>query len=371
MKITMKDILTALLGAYRAEMIQLIRSPLLVTLAIVQAITFLLLVSLFGLTGSMAPTALINNDNGVYSNIFVKDLENAHHSFRLEPMSYTQAQKLLGQGKLVAIITIPQGFSQSISYEETMPITVDVDNVDADMTDDIQRAIPSAIVSFGNQMKLPGIRIHIKENDLLKQDTGFIPYLIVSALALDAFVVAGILSAIAVAREFESGTFKQLSLTPIHPIIPFIGRVLAADTISFSGMVISAGIVIFGYKVIPLHPFEMLGALIICVVIFGCVGALVGIALKKTLPVASLIFGLALPLYIDSGSLEPERFDGNLIWGFAHLSPIYYAVGILEYAFHGFHVTPEPVIVDFLLLVGWAVAMIFIAETLVKRQINR
>lgn len=367
----MKHVLTALLGSYRAEMAQMARSPLLVTLAIVQAITFLLLVSLFGLTGSMAPTALINNDNGVYSKIFIRNLENAHHSFRLETMSYQQAQKMLSQGRLVAIITIPQGFTQAITFGETMQITVDVDNIDADMTDDIQRALPSAIVAFGNQQKLPGIRVQVHEKDLLSQDTGFISYLIVSALALDAFVVAGILSAIAVAREFESDTFKLISLAPVHPIIPFIGRILAADTIAFLGMLISTGIVIFGYDIIPIHPVEMVIALATCVVIFGCVGALVGVTLKKTLPVASLIFGLALPLYIDSGSLEPERFDGNIIWGSAHLSPIYYAVGVLENAFHGFRVTPEPIFADFLLLIVWAIVMIFVTGSLIKRQIMR
>lgn len=115
----------------------------------------------------------------------------------------------------------------------------------------------------------------------------------------------------------------------------------------------------------------MLGAIFICVIIFGCVGALVGVLLKKTLPVASLIFGLALPLYIDSGSLEPERFDGNIIWGFAHLSPIYYAIGVLEDAFHGFRVTPEPISVDFLLLVLWALLIMYITEKLIRRQTVR
>lgn len=367
----MKHLLTPLSGAYRAELIQLIRSPLLVILVLIQAVTFLLLVSLFGLTGSKAPTALINNDNGVYSKIFIKNLEQAHHSFNLEPMSYQEAQKLLNQGRLVAIITIPQGFTKAISVGETLPVTVDVDNVDADMTDDIQRALPSAIVSFGNGLHFPGISVKVKEHDVLTQDTGFIPYLIVSALALDAFVIAGILSAIAVAREFESGTFKLLSLAPVQPLVPFMGRMLAADTIAFAGMLLSVGIVIFGYKVTPIHPLEMLGAIWLCVIIFGCVGALVGAILKKTLPVASLIFGLALPLYIDSGSLEPERFDGNIIWGFAHLSPIYYAVGVLENAFHGFHVTPEPIIVDVLLLIVWTVIMLVITGSLMKRQIAK
>src|ERR1700733_6347335 len=102
----MKRILTALFGTYRAEMTQMARSPLLVGLAIVQAVTFLLLVSLFGLTGSMAPTALINNDNGPYAKLFIQNLESAHHSFNLKPMSMQHAQQLLSQGKLVAIISI-------------------------------------------------------------------------------------------------------------------------------------------------------------------------------------------------------------------------------------------------------------------------
>lgn len=366
----MKKIVTALFGAYRAEMIQMTSSSLLIILTVVQAVTFLLLVSLFGLTGSRAPTALINNDNGVYSKIFITNLESTYHSFNLMTMSYNQAQRLLNHGKLVAIITIPQGFSDAIYQEHPTQITVNVDNVDADLTDDIQRALPSAIVGFGKRLHFPGISVHVNEQDVLTNDTGFIPYLIVSGLALDAFVIAGILSAVAVAREYESGTFKLLTLSPIHPLIPLIGRVLAADTIALIGILISVLIIVMGYKVIPIHPFEMIGALVVCVIIFGCIGALVGVALKKTLPISSLIFGLALPLYIDSGALEPERFDGNIIWTFAHLSPIYYAVGILENAFHGFRVTPEPISVDFLLLIVWAIFMIIITGSLIRRQIS-
>lgn len=366
----MKNILKALSGTYHAEMIQMIRSPLLIGLAVMQAITFLFLVSLFGLTGSMAPTALINNDNGVYSKLFIKNLQEDHHSFKLEPMSSSLAQKLISQGRIVAIITIPKGFSEEIRNAETTPITLQLDNVNSDMTEDIQRALPTAVVDFGNTLNFPGIRVHTSENDLISYDTGYVPYLVVSALALDAFIIAGILSAVAVAREYENGTFKLLALSPIHPLVPLTGRILAADTIALAGMLISAGIVIFGYKIIPFHPIEMLGALFICVIIFGCVGTVVGLALKKTLPIASLIFGLALPLYLDSGSLEPERFRGNTMWTFAHLSPVYYAIGILEHAFHGFQVTPEPVFIDFVLLVSWAVFMILIAGFLAKRHVS-
>lgn len=361
-------ILSSLLGAMRAEILHMKRSPLLIFLTIIQAITFLVLVSLFGLTGNKAPTALINEDTGIYSKKFIETMKQAHHSFALQSMTRQQALQSLQHGNIVAIITIPPGFSNAIHYGETVPIRVEIDNVDTDLTDDIQRALPSAITLFGKQLNLPDIRVRVAEHDLLTHDTGFIPYLVVSALVLDGFIVAGILSAIAVAQEFETGTITLLALAPINPIIPLLGRMLVADAVAFLSMLLSVGVVIFGYGVIPQHPMEMLLTLIACVVIFGLMGVVIGVSLKRTLPVASLIFGLALPLYIDSGSLEPERFDGNIIWALAHLSPVYYAVGLLEHAFHGFQVTPEPIGVDFFMLIVWGIGMILYTKYIVRRQ---
>ena len=42
----------------------------------------------------------------------------------------------------------------------------------------------------------------------------------------------------------------------------------------------------------------------------------------------------------------------------AHVSPVYYAVGVLEWAFHGLRVTPEPVYVDLLVLLAIALAAV-------------
>jgi hypothetical protein len=71
-----------------------------------------------------------------------------------------------------------------------------------------------------------------------------------------------------------------------------------------------------------------------------------------------------MPLYVDSGALEPTRFDGETIWRIAHLSPIYYAVGVLEWAYHGIRVTPEPVYLDLLALL--AIAVVSVTLTMAK-----
>jgi hypothetical protein len=88
-------------------------------------------------------------------------------------------------------------------------------------------------------------------------------------------------------------------------------------------------VIVFVYGVVPIAPLTTVLALGACIAIFTCLGAWLGALLKRTLAAVPLMFGLAMPFYVDSGALEPTRFDGELIWKIAHVSPIYYAVGVL------------------------------------------
>jgi ABC-2 type transport system permease protein len=358
----------AILGGFMAEMIYLSRAHLFLLLTVIQALTFLFLVSLFGLTGSRAPTALVSHDQGAYARMFIARLAAAHHSFALRPMSQSAATTALKQGDLAAIITLPSDFSQTIAAGGTPTVRVVVDNVNTDMTDDIQRALPSAVVAFGEQASFPGIRLHVAETDLLRHDTGFIPYLVVSGLVLDAFVIAGILSGVAVAREFESGMIRLLAVAPVPALYPVAGRALAAMSVSALALTLPTAVVVFGYHLSPHHPGEVADGLLLSLVTFSCLGAALGAILKRTMPTVTLIFGLSLPLYIGSGSLEPQRFDGNLSWELAHFSPAYSAIGILEHAFHGLQATPESLTANFGTLAAWAVAMLALAGMTLRKQ---
>ncbi len=359
---------TSIAGGFRAELIQLSRSRLFLFLVTLQAIAFLLLVSLFGLTGSRAPIAVVSNDAGNYAKEFISTLASTHHSFRIEPMSSEAAACSIKSGNIVAVITIPSDFSQSVLYFKPATIRVDVDNIDTDMTEDVQRALPSAIVSFGRKIGTPDIRLRVNETDLIGHDTDFIPYLVVSGLVLDAFVIAAILSAMTVAREFERRTVMLLITSPVHPMMPLIGRIAATNLVASAAMVVPALVVVYGYHIHPLHPIASVFSLFVCTCIFSCIGVALGAWIKRTVPVAALVMGLSLPIYVCSGSLEPARFDGYKIWFSAHLTPVYYAVGIVQDSFHGLHVTPESVATDAFALVGWAAASLAVAAIVVRRQ---
>jgi ABC-type multidrug transport system permease subunit len=277
-------------------------------------------------------------------------------------MSLEDAEAALLSGKLVGIITIPANFSADVERGLTVPIDVRIDNVNVDLTHDVQRALPAAIVAFGRKHKFPGVRVQMVEHDVMPKDTGYIPYLVVSALALDAMVIAGILGAMATAREWERKTVKLLRLAPASAGVILAGKLAVAATVASVALGLALLVIVFVYGVVPIAPLTTVLALGACIAIFTCLGAWLGAILKRTLAAVPLMFGLAMPFYVDSGALEPTRFDGEAIWILAHLSPVYYAVGVLEWAFHGLRVTPEPIYVDMLVLL--ALALVAVALTL-------
>lgn len=349
------------------ELAQLRRNRAFVALTVLAAVSFLVMVSLFGLTGAYAPVALIDRDGGPQVKRLVDALNGAHHSFALKYMAADEAIERLNSGRIVGILTIPQGFSRDVDNGVTVALDLRVDNVNVDMTSDVQRALPAAIVAFGRGQNLPGIRVRMQEFDVISHDTGYIPYLVVSALALDAMVIAGILGAMATAREWEYGTVKLLRLSPASPAMTLAGKLFVAASVAAGSLAVTLAVIVFVYGVAPVAAWATAFTLLACVAIFTCMGAWLGAVLKRTLAAVPLLFGLAMPFYVDSGALEPTRFDGETIWRIAHLSPVYYAVGVLEWAFHGLHVTPEPVYLDLLVLAGIAL----IAATLTLGQLSK
>ena len=368
----LSDALRVVGAACRIELLQLKRSPLLVSLTIIQAVTFLFLVSLFGMTGAMAPTAVIDRDMGGRAQAFIQNLNQAHHSFSvIRSMTDEQAMDALKHGNLVAKITIPKNFTRSILRRQNSSIDVVVDNIDTDMTEDIQRALPSAITAFAKEQNLGYINVEVEETDLIDHDTDFVTYLIASSLVLAAFIIACNLSATSVAREYESKTAVQLCLSPSHPLLAILGRLLGDCLFSLAAMTLPVAVAVINFGIRPVNWLEMIACLLLCVFTFSCFGAALGAFLKRTLPVASVVFGLALPLFMVSGAYEPERFDGNLIWGIAHCSPIYFGVGIIEHAVHGLHVTPESVGMNFLILGVWCLGFLGMVFLSARRGITQ
>jgi hypothetical protein len=338
-----------------------------VVLTVIAGLTFLVTMSLFGLTGSELPLAVVDDDQGAYAARLVAALRGVRHAFLVLPMDAAGAEDALRTGQVLGAVTIPSHFTEAVGRGDTVAVSVRVDNLNTDLTSDLERAIPNAILSFGQGLGFAGLRVRLAEKDLVARETGFLAYVSVSALGLDALILAGVLGALAMAREWEGRTVKLLRLAPDGLGGIVAGKVFAASIVAALAMTATSLLVTLGYGVVPLHPALACLAILLSVLSFASLGVSVGAILRRTQAIVPLIFGSAIPLYIDCGALEPTRFDGEWIWRVSHLSPLYYATGLLEWTFHGLRVTPEPVWADAAVLVALAALSGLLARVALAR----
>jgi ABC-2 type transport system permease protein len=358
-------------AAAALDLQRLRRDWVFVVLTVLAAVSLLVLVSLFSLTGSNAPLAVVDEDGTEVSRQFVHAVGGVPHAFVVRPMDARAARDALRSGRLVGIMTIPAGFAAQVQRGETVAVDVDVDNVNEDLIFDLERALPSAILDFGHAAGFPGLRAKLVEHDLLPKDVPFLQYLAASTLGLIAFVIAAALAGLAIAREWEEKTLKLLLLSPARGGAVLLGKLLATGAVSAVAVLAAAAAVVIGYGVVPVSPLGVVGVLLVCVVLFTSIGAWIGALCRRTLPVVPLVFGLAMPLFIDSGALEPTRFDGDTIWWISHLSPLYYGSGALAWAFFGIRITPEPVSFDVAVLVALALVSVLAAARMMARATSR
>jgi ABC-2 type transport system permease protein len=98
-------------------------------------VNILILLSLFVISGGLAPTAVVMNDTGPYARQFYNAMNSAH-SFSLQTASASNAASLIQRGKIVAVVTIPADFDARIQQNQPVQVRVDINNVNVPSVSD-------------------------------------------------------------------------------------------------------------------------------------------------------------------------------------------------------------------------------------------
>jgi ABC-2 type transport system permease protein len=330
-------------------------------------VNILILLSLFVISGGLAPTAVVMNDTGPYARQFYNAMNNAR-SFSLQTATASNAASLIQRGKIVAVITIPADFDVRIQQNQPVQVRVDINNLNTDFTNDIRRAIPLSITTFYAKAFPSLVTITPNETDQYPQDTGYIPYLTVSILVV-GLVLAGILQAgTASAREWENETMKELLLSPASRLAMIVGKMLASFVMSIAAVIVVVLVLIFIIGVQPVYWGEVIGFTCLCLVIFIAWGTFLGTVIKQRQPVIVLAFGTSIPLFFLSGAFGPISFTTPAIQFIAQIFPIYYAIVLQQHAFHGFDLNTYGLGLNASIIVVYAVALITLAAFALRRN---
>ena len=330
-------------------------------------LNFLILLSLFVLAGSQAPTAVVMHDTGPYAQQFYTAMS-AAHSFRLRTASASDAQNLISTGRIVAVVTIPADFDARIQQNQPVQVGVQINNLNTDFTNDIRRAIPLSITSFYGKAFPNLVNVTPREIDLQPQDTDYIPYLTVSILVI-GLVLAGVLqSGTAAAREYENETVKELLLSPARRWAVILGKMLGAFVMSLASVIVVLCVLIFVIRVWPVYWGEVIGFTLLSLLIFIAFGTLLGTLLKVRQPVIALAFGTSIPLFFLSGAFGPISFSTPPLQVLAQIFPMYYAIVLQQHAFHNFILNTYGTGMNALILGVYALALLVVASLVLRRS---
>jgi ABC-type transport system involved in multi-copper enzyme maturation permease subunit len=329
--------------------------------SVIVPLNFLILFLLFVLTGGEAPTALVMEDTGPYAQQFLGAMQGAH-SFIIQQTSAQQAERLLAQGRIVAIVTVPADFDAALEQGRPIELPVVVNNLNVDYTNDIRRAVPLAITSFYARAFPNEVVVRAGETDQHAQDTDYIQYLSVSIVVV-SLLIGGLLQAGAnAAREYESGTIKELLLAPASRWAVEVGKLLGALALCVLSAGVVIGVVVLVLGVRPLHWTEVMGGTLLVMLTFVSLGLLAGTLVRRRASVIPLSIGLSLPVFFISGAFGPVQWGTPALAFVAQLQPVYYAIGVFQHAFHGFDTTPYGFTASSLVLTAFTAAIVALSS---------
>lgn len=137
---------------------------------------------------------------------------------------------------------------------------------------------------------------------------------------------------------------------------------------SLASVFVVLAVLIFIIGVRPLHWGEMIGFTLLTLAIFIALGTLLGTLLKQRQAFTGLAFGVAIPLFFVSGAFGPILFNVPILQVIAQITPVYYAIVLLQHAFHGFALNTYGLAANTLILAGFAIGLILLSALVLRRS---
>jgi ABC-2 type transport system permease protein len=255
---------------------------------------------------------------------------------------YNEAIHGIDVGDLEAVIVIPKGFGADLKADRGAEVQLIADGADP-LTAQVLVGYVSAITSIFSQehileaLSKAGVRagtmpldvsVRVWFNPEMESKNFIIPGLI----AVIMMVIAGLLTSLTIAREWERGTMEQLISTPVTVPELLIGKLIPYVELGLIDFVLAllVGTLIFN---VPLKGSLVLLFALTLVFLVGAMslGLLISIVAKKQVQASQMaILATFLPSFILSGFVFPIANMPLILKAITYIVPARYFVTILK-----------------------------------------
>ncbi|MHB1094723.1 MAG: ABC transporter permease [Gemmatimonadaceae bacterium] len=247
-----------------------------------------------------------------------------------------QVAPLLDRGAVRMVLVIPPGFARDLSAGTRAPVQAIVDGADAN-TAGIAMSYATAIVtSYSAAIVLKATRMvplvspetRVWYNETLESPPMIVPGLI----AVIMMMIAAMLTALTVAREWERGTMEQLAATPVHRAEVILGKLVPYLGIGLVDVLAAILIGMFVFDV-PFRGNPFLLTIMTTMFLVGSLG--LGIFISAVLRSQLLATQVAMiATFLPSLLLSGLMFDLNMmppvLRGISALVPARYFITVMR-----------------------------------------
>ncbi len=325
-----------LLAMARKEWIQLKRDPRSMILAFLLPILMLIFFG-YAITWDLNDIrlAVVDQERTPRSREMVEAFEaSGYFSIVARPDDPRAAEALLDQSRVLGVLVIPPGFTRELERGGPAPVQLLLDGSDANTATialNYARAIvtrhSAAAVLRGRALSEPiSAETRTWYNPALESRHMIVPGLVAVIMS----IIAAMLTALTIAREWERGTMEQLASTPVRRHEVVLGKLLPYLLIGLFdvAVTVAAGMVIFGT---PLNGSVLLLAVMTLLFLLGALGLGIFIsAAVKSQMLATQIAMVAtyLPAVLLSGFLFDIASMPRVLQAVTYLIPARYFVTV-------------------------------------------
>ncbi len=310
--------LNRLLAVMIKEFVQMQRDRM--TFAMMLGVPLLQLV-LFGYAINMdpkgLPTALHDLDHGPFARSFVAALQNSGY-FKVvgRPTSEAEAERLLAEGDVQFLVTLPSDFSTRLMRGERPALLVEADATDPAASSNAMAALLTLSRSaFQHDLTGPlanlqpaadpvDLRMHRRYNPEGITQYNIVPGLMGVILTMTMVMM----TALAVTRERERGTMENLLAMPVRPGEVMMGKILPYILVGYTQVVIILLAARWLFDV-PIVGDLVLLSIMLLLFIFAnlAVGFTFSTVAQNQLQAMQMSFFFFLPSMLLSGFMFPYR----------------------------------------------------------------
>src|SRR5579859_487821 len=335
----------------RKDLIEWIHQPRQIVVTFMPPVLLMAVLALSVAAVGRNKIALVVQDNGPHAQQLVETIK-GFDAFIVTDATPEQAAAELKNLQVEAVITIPAGFETAYENRQPDPVIMDVNNLNLDFTNDLRRSLPAAISDFYAAQPDTPIKVTPQETDLRAHDIGLLQFQIVPLL-IELLTVAGVVNAgLAMAREWETYTIKEIVLAPVPSSSLIVGKVLAGWVIMLLFGAAALGLATLAGYFRPVGIYWLTSVLTIALVGLFSVGLGVALAslLRKEQRVMAAGITATFYLFFLSGGIAVVAFLPDWLRTVAHFIPTYYGIHALEMAL--FYNSSDLLGRDLLMLLG-------------------